>query len=643
MKRALSLLLCALLAFGLCACAAPTEQTDPASSPDAAPQPTPVEDAGGLYAPGTYTGSAPGRNGEITVEVTVTADAIESVAVTGHSETAGISDPAIETLPEAIVAAQSTGVDAVAGATITSEGILAAVESALAAARGEEAGPAAVSTEADVVVLGAGGAGLAAGAAAGEAGASVIILEANSYAGGATISSGGHMLYVDDAFNAAQPRNDADLQKYLNYDPAGFGEWANDLLTLQQQVEDYLNNGEPTGRFDSVERVLVDHFVAGSGADREGNAVSLDYQLIKDAALANMEIYDWLRGAGMEIADTLYKDHANSPVGGGSGLVAPLLALAENAGCNIQYNTRATELVVEDGRVVGAKATGPDGVERTYTAKGGVVIATGGFASNPEMVAKYQNYGLGLNENVGSSNPPTSRGDGILMAEALGAAVRDLQFISTVFMGYQNGCTLAEAGKILGTQQLILNAEGKRFTDESSNSGVQSALNDQTEGLAYLVGDAKMIDALNAIEEGYVEDLIGRGWVYRADTVEEAAELAGLDPAVAAESVAQFNSFVDAGSDPDFGRTAFNGKVEEGPFLVAKMAMHYHLTFGGLVVDPSTRVLDTAGNALPGLYAAGDVLSGFEGDVHQSGDCLTIVVYTGKVAGEQAAAEAAAR
>ena len=98
-------------------------------------------------------------------------------------------------------------------------------------------------------------------------------------------------------------------------------------------------------------------------------------------------------------------------------------------------------------------------------------------------------------------------------------------------------------------------------------------------------------------------------------------------------TVGRFNSYVDAGEDPDFGRTDFAGKVEEAPFVVAKMEMHYHLTFGGLVVDEKARVLDVNGQPIAGLYAAGDVTSGYEGKVHQSGDCLSVVVHGGIVAG----------
>lgn len=155
---------------------------------------------------------------------------------------------------------------------------------------------------------------------------------------------------------------------------------------------------------------------------------------------------------------------------------------------------------------------------------------------------------------------------------------------------------------------------------------------------AYLIGDKKMLDAINeAGGEGFVDKMTSRGeWFIVADTLEEAIAQAGL-PADTLTAIESFNSCVDSNLDAEFGRTKFNGKVESGPFAVVKMVMHYHLTFGGLVIDTDAHVLDTEGRIIDGLYAAGDIISGFEGDAHQSGDCITTVLFYGKVAGANAA------
>ena len=146
-----------------------------------------------------------------------------------------------------------------------------------------------------------------------------------------------------------------------------------------------------------------------------------------------------------------------------------------------------------------------------------------------------------------------------------------------------------------------------------------------------------MIDALNGITEGLADDLIARGIAFKADTLAEAAQLAGLDAEVLASTVETFNGYVDAGSDADFARAKFNGKVENGPYYICKLQLAAHLTFGGLVIDAQSQVLDVNGVAIPGLYAAGDVTSGYEGVVHQTGYCLTICINTGRIAGEEAA------
>lgn len=529
----------------------------------------------------------------------------------------------------------------VAGAVATAAaGVASALGSTQRRTLADEApaeGQTAAEEQVDVVVLGAGGAGLAAAATAGEAGAKVVLLEAGSFAGGATIYSGGHMLWLDDEFNAAQERNDEELQQYLDLDPADFGDAAQDVTALQEQVQAYLADTERTGSFDSIERVMVDHYTKGCGADLDGNPFHMNYAMVRSAAEANLDVLAWLQSGGMEIKDSRYGSHANSPVNGGSSLIEALTNLAESAGVEIRYESRGTGVIMEGGTAVGVRYEDAEGAERVIRAAR-VVIATGGYSSNGAMAAMYQGVGRGLSANCGTTNPPTNRGEGMAMAQRSGAAVRDLQFLCTVLEGYHGGCTLAEAGKIVGSQQLVVNVEGRRFVDDSKSGPLKSTmnnqfLNDQTDGLAFFIGDAKMIAAINEAQEGFADELAERDWFCVADTLEDVAAAAGLDPAALAETVAAFNGYAGDGTDPDFGRTEFNGAVEEAPFAVAKMEAHYHLTFGGLLIDENSQVIDVDGNPIPGLYAAGDVVDGFEGVTHQSGDCLSVVVHTGIVAG----------
>lgn len=593
------------------------------------------------YTPGTYTATEKGMGGDVTVEITFDSNKITEVKITGDGETPGIGTLAIEQLPDVILEAQSADVDVISSATVTSTAILNATATCIAQATGtsEESSDEALTDEtADVIVIGAGGAGLSAAASAGQNGSSVIVLEANGIIGGSTIRSGGHILVFDENINATMERNDESLQKYLDYNKEDFGEWSETLVTLQQQIEDYLESNQE-GRFDSVEMALIDHYLKGQGTDKEGNEVTLDFDLTKTAFENANELNAWLCESGMEIQDKMYNAHGGTPVDGSSGLINALEKAANDAGAKILLNVRATELIEEDGVVTGVIATSSDGNKYTYHANKGVIIATGSFSSNGEMAAKYQTMGEGLTAENGSTNPSTNTGDGIVMAENIGAELRDMGFLCTLLAGYHGGCTTSEFGKINGTQQLILNANGVRFTNDAKLAGMTTigGLNDQPGALAYYIGDSKMIEAINTVQEGLVDDLASRGdWFVVADTLEEALEKAGLDVETSLNSIEQFNTYVDENNDADFGRTEFNGKVENGPYVVAKMENLYHLTFGGLVINTNAEVLDTDNNVISHLYAAGDVTSGFEGATHQSGDCLTMVLYYGKVAGEQA-------
>lgn len=590
-----------------------------------------------LYTVGTYEATEFGMNGDIHVIAEFSESEILSVNATGEKETKGLGDKALEELEKTVIEKQSADVDVVAGATVSSTAMLKALKNCINKAKGIEVeDKTAAHTTADVIVIGGGAAGMAAAATAVETGADVLVLEANSFIGGAASTSMGNILLIDEETNKSLDRNDAALEKYSAYDADSFPEpWKTDYLTLMEQIEAYKNNGQEKGLFSSVERILVDHYVAGHGSDLDGKEVTLDYDMIRNAVENNMLVYNWLIEHDMKTSP--FNDYAVTPEGRGSGLIKALEKAAE--GCDIQLNMRATELIMTDGKVTGVKAITSDGEEITYTANKGVVLATGGYASNGEMVAKYQNIGTGLTENIPSNNPASNQGDGIWMAEKIGAKLQDMEFITTRIKGYQSLCTTGEAGNVFKAAQLAVNSDAVRFSDDSNQSKIQNIDgNNQKDGIIFMVGDSKMIDSLNEMQEGLAADLIERGIAYQADSFEEAAKLAGLDEGVLSETVNTFNGYVDAGQDPDFGRTTFNGKVEEGPYYIVKLQMAAHLTFGGLVIDSDSHVLDTNGEIIKGLYAGGDVISGYEGVVHQTGNCLSVVINTGRIAGTNAAA-----
>lgn len=590
-----------------------------------------------LYTAGTYEATEFGMNGDVHVVAEFSESEILNVNATGEKETKGLGDKALEELEITVIEKQSADVDVVAGATVSSTAMLKALQSCINKAKGiETENKTAVHTTADVIVVGGGAAGMAAAATAVEAGADVIVLEVNSFIGGAASTSMGNILLIDEETNKGLERNDAALEKYSAYDADSFPEpWKTNYLTLMEQIEAYKNNGQEKGLFSSIERILVDHYVAGHGSDLDGKEVTLDYDMIRNAVENNMLVYNWLIEHDMKTSP--FNDYAVTPEGRGSGLIKVLEKAAE--GCDIHLNTRATELIMTDGKVTGVKAVTSNGEEITYTANKGVVLATGGYASNGEMVAKYQNIGTGLTATIPSNNPSSNQGDGIWMAEKIGAELQDMEFITTRIKGYQSLCTTGEAGNVFKSAQFAVNSDAIRFSDDSNQTKIQNVDgNNQKEGIFFMIGDSKMINALNEIQEGLSEDLIERGIAYQADTLEEAAKLAGLDAEVLTSTVNTFNDYVSSGVDADFGRTKFNGAVEEGPYYIVKLQMAAHLTFGGLVIDGDSHVLDTSGEIIKGLYAGGDVISGYEGVVHQTGNCLSIVINTGRIAGTNAAA-----
>ena len=591
-----------------------------------------------LYTPGIYEASAQGMGGPVVVTMEFSEDAILSVQAVGELETKGLGDVAIEQLTKDVMNAQSAEVDMVSGATVSSTAMMTAVADCINQAKGiAEEKPVVSEETADVIIVGAGAAGLSAAAEAVKNGASVIVLETNSFLGGAAGTSMGNILDLNPETFAQADRNDAALEKYVSYGEDRFPEpWKTDYKTLLAQIEEYKQNGQDKGSLVTVERVMIDHYVKGMGQDLEGNTVSLDYNMIRAGVENSWSNYNWLVGYGL--TTTPLMEYVSTPAGRGMGLIELLTKAAE--GAEIRLNTRATELIVEDGKVTGVIAKDAEGNTITYHAKGGVVLATGSFSSNGEMVAQYQKIGTGLTANIPSNNPAGNRGDGIVMAQAIGAELRDMGFIQTYLKGYQNLAVSGEATNVFKAAQLMVNINAVRFADDSNQNHIVSREgNDQPDGILFAIGDSQMIEALNAQQEGFADELVNRGMAWTADTLEDVAALAGLDAATLTDTVSTFNSYVDAGNDQAFGRKTFNGKVETGPFCVVKLQLACHLTFGGLVIDNNAQVLDTQGNPIPGLYAAGDVTSGYEGVVHQTGNCLSIIIQTGRTAGQNAAAK----
>ena len=603
-------------------------------------------------ADGTYTAQVQGRNGLVTVETVIESDAIASVQVLENQETEGVADAALERIPEDVVKYQSILVDTVTGATVTSEAILAGVADCLTQAGGVladwekevvlEAGED-IEKTADVVIIGAGGAGMAAAASASESGASVIVIDKAAAVGGNTILCGG-------AYNAADPEmqkeeeisesQKKELSSYLEMDEADFGDFGETLSVLKGQISEFLDAGE-NYLFDSVELHMIQSYTGAKREGLDGTVIVPDFELISTLCHNALDGWHWLEKIGVPTKEALTtavgalwkRTHeVQVPPTGAKPLTDALSAYMLSCGVDLMLNTKATEFLVEDGVVTGVLAEQNDGTKVILHADHGIILATGGFAGNVELCVEYNNYWPDLTVSARTDNSATAQGDGLVMATQVGADTVGLGFIQML-----PTCTAldGQAGKGVGSK-IYVNKEGQRYVSENSERDIlcKAALA-QTDGIFYGVGDAKMVETQG---QEKIEESEAKGYIFLADTLEEVAEKAGVDPVALVETVEKFNGYVDAQEDPDFGRYAFLGKIETAPFVIAPMSPALHHTMGGVKINADTQVLDTEGNPIPGLYAAGEVCGGVHAGNRLGGNAVADVVVFGRIAGQNAAA-----
>ena len=604
----------------------------------------------------TFEGVGKGMGGDVKLAVTVEEGRITAIDVVSHNESAGISDPAFAQIPQAIIDNQSLAIDVVAGATLTSNGILGAVEAAAAAAGLDvdalKAAPVA-KTEAvyenemtaDVVVIGAGGAGLAAATAAKQNGASVIVIEKMGTVGGNSIICGGIYNTPDADLQQNVEMSDSVkslVENALNETPVN-DVHAELIAAVKADYEAYQAAGAK-GLFDSANWYALQTW---NGGDKVGRLPLV--KVLTSNSLAGLK---WLEDLGMKFSDkigqgagSLYQRTHSSLDSMGTGYIKAFMnAVGEE---NVLVNTKGESLIQDEtGRVVGVKATNPDGSELTLHASKGVIITTGGFSANVEMRQKYNTSGKWpvLGENVMTTNAAGITGDGIAMASAIGANLVDMEQIQLLYLGnpFNGGMTYYTPRDLSGTDQIIfVNKEGKRFVQEDGRRDVICcALIEQTDGIMYILesGDGNAVDpdelmtgdghpARQAEEEGYL--LI-------ADTLEEMAAKIGCPAEDLQATVDAFNAAVDAGED-EFGRKLYSTKLTKGPWIACARVACVHHTMGGIEINENTEVVDVNGNVIPGLYAAGEVTGGLHGANRLGGNAIVDFVVFGKLAGETAA------
>ncbi|MCI6377103.1 MAG: flavocytochrome c [Clostridiales bacterium] len=592
---------------------------------------------------GEFSGTAKGFGGDVTVTLTLTDGEITAAVAQGADESTGIGSVAVEKLPAQMAETGSIAVDAISGATISSTAVVEAAKAALVAAGLDPEAYAAASEKGsgedvlrscDIVIVGAGGAGMTAAIVAADAGKKVVIVESQSMAGGNSVRATGGM-------NAG---------KTAYQDENTFGEEAGVEKTLKSAADSYADNAavtelaqtvtaqwqayqaNPEGYFDSVELMELDTMIGGKAVN--------DVELVKALCANSAEAIDWLTTIGANLTSVgsfggasvkrIHRpvDADGKTISVGTYIVPVLEKACQDRGVEFLFDTTAQSLRTDEstGAVTGVNAVTKDGGNVIVNAKA-VILATGGFGANLEMVASYKPE----LEGFMTTNAPGAQGQGIAMAEAIGAATVDMDQIQIHPTVQFDTAALITEG-LRGDGAILVNAEGKRFIDEVGTRDVVSAAEiAQTGSYSWLVVDQAMVDKSSVIA-GYIKKGLT---VTGADYAELAAAM-GVDADAFAATMEAWNACVESKTDAEFGRTSFANPLNTAPYYAVKVTAGVHHTMGGLKINTATEVLNVNGEVIPGLYAAGEVTGGVHGANRLGGNAVADFIVFGRIAGASA-------
>lgn len=485
----------------------------------------------------------------------------------------------------ALAATQAGSAFASSGAK--DSGASSSSSSSNAASSTADAGAPDLSSHFDVVIVGAGGAGMTAALSAQEGGAKVLLLEKMSITGGNT-----------------------------NYAEGGM----NACCTKIQEQE---------GIEDSVELFASDTYAGGHD---KGNMELITFMCENsNAALERlnergMHLTRLGRSGGASVK-RIHRPEDGSAVG--SYLTTRMAALCAERGVAPINDMKVEEILVKDGAVCGVRATAASGEEYSIEASA-VIVSAGGFGANHQMLAQYRPE---LLEAV-TTNHPGATGDGIAMATAIGAGTVDMGEIQVHPTVEQSTSLLLSEG-IRGDGAILVNQNGERFINELLTRDVVSAAEwEQPGGWSYAVFDQPVADANTSIEEKFV----ARDLVLVADSLKELAAQMDTNADAFLKTVEDYNSAIASGADDPLERTASREPIEKAPFYAVKVAPGIHHTMGGLRINSAAEVLDKNGTAIPGLFAAGEVTGGIHGGNRLGGNAVCDI----NVFGHQAAVAALA-
>ena len=361
----------------------------------------------------------------------------------------------------------------------------------------------------------------------------------------------------------------------------------------------------------------------GTGKGRNGDivvAVTLD----DNAVITNIEVKEQQETEGVG-------DIAFDPM---------ISQMVEHNSVAVDAIATATLTVGDDGAVNGCVAERTDGSTITVNAKT-VILATGGYAASSDLVYKYSG---GTITTKLTSCAATSTGDGLALAENVGGNLINLDQIQVHPLGDpidDCGCVSEFVGNWLSaTEYMFVNKEGKRFINEDNTRyAISMAELQQTDGQMWLIVDSSAIAGDDTRNE-LIDKLLSDGHSVKADTLDELAEKIGVDADTLKATVETYNAGMTSGSD-EFGKaTSADSTILQAPFYASLRTPTVHYTMGGIQIDTDAHVLNADGNAIPGLYAAGEVASGIHGNNRLGGNAYPDIITFGRIAGTNAAAEA---
>ena len=688
-----------LSAAGLTACGG--NQTTPATEPAAATADETTTPAAGETAgegvSGTFEGTSPGMQGPVTVSVTVENGLIKAIDFVENSETPYVAVVANERIPQQIIEHQSLAVDTVTGATITSNAIMRAVSNAVegggldANALRENkvtAEPKEDQTwDTDVLVMGGGGAGFTAAITAAQQGAKVILIEKSSVLGGNTMMAGSAYNAVDEEAQSLMLLTKAQkdtLDSYLNLKAEDealkldeFPEWIEVLTQLQTDIKAFYatNEGKTVGEdmpgFDSVALHMWHIYTGGLRQLETGEWIASDIELARVMATDALSAFEWMDEVGLESVYGAKAENGLSTVLGAmwprthdfmrkDARIVQLLKVAESCGVTVYTETAGTELLTEGGKVVGALAEQADGTKITINTTKGVVLATGGYCANPAMVKEYDAYwGDDLSAHTLSTNLGTNEGDGIVMAETIGAALTGMEIAQMMPSSSPVKGTMTDGVWADAAAQIWIDGNGRRFVNEYAERDVLAKASLTLDnGIFYIIyagsnGEGASLDEVTYFGDR-IGDLVDNNQIWYGETLAELAEAtgtaaAGSTPGFTEETlratIEQYNEYVANQKDDDFGKEVLTGAVDLdnieatdglGICITPRKASLHH-TMGGVVIDTEARVLNTDGQIIDGLWAAGEVTGGIHAGNRLGGNAITDIFTYGRIAGANAA------